>query len=112
MIKLQGYAWASQAAMDFQIPSQASSQGIVKSPSLILLCKWPCFSRLAQAVKNRKNTMFPVFLSVFIRAFDSFAPAHLALRANLRLLYLAPAPVLGCGSKVFFLFVSISVIGG
>jgi hypothetical protein len=56
--------------------------------------------------------MFPVFLSVFIRAFDSFAPAHLALRANLRLLYLAPAPVLGCGSKVFFLFVSISVIGG
>ena len=34
--------------------------------------------------------MFPVFL------FDSFAPAHLALRANLRLLYRAPAPVLGC----------------
>jgi hypothetical protein len=28
--------------------------------------------------------------------FDSFAPAHLALRANLRLLYRAPAPVLGC----------------
>jgi hypothetical protein len=36
----------------------------------------------------------PVLFSVFL--FDSFAPAHLALRANLRLLYRAPAPVLGC----------------
>ena len=27
---------------------------------------------------------------------DSFAPAQLALRANLRLLYLAPAPALDC----------------
>ena len=27
----QGYAWASQAAMDFQIPSQASSRGIMKT---------------------------------------------------------------------------------
>ena len=35
-----------------------------------------------------------VFFSVFL--FDSFAPAHLALRANLRLLYRAPAPALGC----------------
>ena len=28
--------------------------------------------------------------------FDSFAPAQLALRANLRLVYLAPAPALDC----------------
>ncbi len=42
--KMQGYSWASQAAMDFQIPSQASLRGIVKSPSLILLRKWPCFA--------------------------------------------------------------------
>jgi hypothetical protein len=27
---------------------------------------------------------------------DSFAPAQLALRANLRLLYLSPAPALDC----------------
>jgi hypothetical protein len=27
----QGHAWASQAAMDFQIPSQASLHGILKS---------------------------------------------------------------------------------
>ena len=32
--------------------------------------------------------------SVFL--FDSFVPTHLAPRANLRLLYRAPAPVLGC----------------
>jgi hypothetical protein len=38
----QGCAWASQAAMDFHIPSQASLRGIVKNPSLILLRKWPC----------------------------------------------------------------------
>ena len=30
---------------------------------------------------------------------DSFAPAQLALRANLRLLYLAPAPALDCQKK-------------
>ena len=30
-------------------------------------------------------------------SFDSLAPAHLALRANLRLLYLPPATALGCG---------------
>jgi hypothetical protein len=64
------------------------------------------FSTTDPALAQRINTLFPVFL------FDSFAPAHLALRANLRLLYRAPAPVLGCGSKVSLLFVSISVIGG
>jgi hypothetical protein len=40
----QVYAWACQAAMDFQNPSQASLQGIVKNPSLILLRKWPFFA--------------------------------------------------------------------
>jgi len=30
--------------------------------------------------------------------FDSFVPTHLALRANLRLLYLESATILGCGS--------------
>ena len=35
----------------------------------------------------------PAFL---ILLFDSFVPTHLALRANLQLLYRAPAPVLGC----------------
>jgi hypothetical protein len=39
-----GYAWASQVAMDFQIPSLASLQWIVKNPSLILLRKWPFFA--------------------------------------------------------------------
>ena len=41
-------------------------------------------------VQRIKSVLFSVFL------FDSFAPAHLALRANLRLLYRAPAPMLGC----------------
>ena len=31
---------------------------------------------------------------------DSFAPAQLALRANLRLLYLAPATALDCLGKI------------
>jgi hypothetical protein len=38
-----------------------------------------------------------IFYSVFSVLFDSLAPAHLALRANLRLLYLPPATALGCG---------------
>ena len=35
--------------------------------------------------------------SVLSVSFDSLAPASLALRANLRLLYLPPATALGCG---------------
>jgi hypothetical protein len=35
----------AKLALRFQIPSQASSHGIVKSPSLILLRKWPCFAQ-------------------------------------------------------------------
>ena len=48
------------------------------------------FSATDPAFAQRINPVFPVFL------FDSFVPTHLALRANLRLLYRAPAPVLGC----------------
>lgn len=36
----QGCAWQAKLALRFQIPSQASSHGIVKSPSFILLRKW------------------------------------------------------------------------
>ena len=39
----------------------------------------------------------PNLSSVSSVLFDSFAPAHLALRANLRLFYLPPATALGCG---------------
>jgi hypothetical protein len=35
----------AKLALRFQIPSQASSHGIVKSPSLILLRKWLCFAQ-------------------------------------------------------------------
>ena len=49
------------------------------------------FSTTNPAFAQRIN---PVLFSVFL--FDSFVPTHLALRANLRLLYRAPAPVLGC----------------
>ena len=47
------------------------------------------------------STTDPVFAQRFMPAFlillfDSFVPTHLALRANLQLLYRAPAPVLGC----------------
>ena len=41
----QGYAWQAKLALRFQIPSQASSHGIVKGPSLILLRKWQKGSR-------------------------------------------------------------------
>ena len=42
------------------------------------------------------------FFVGFIRKFDSLAPTRLTLRANLRLLYLPPAPALGCGSNERF----------
>jgi len=48
------------------------------------------FSQQIQHSHSESTLVFLVFL------FDSFAPAHLALRANLRLLYRAPAPALGC----------------
>ena len=126
-IKLQGYAWASQAGAVLSNPFASKLKLDCKTLSIILLSKCPCFLRLAQDVENRKKhrvalglqagrccekasasplasvfsatnpafvqrikPVFPVFL------FDSFVPTHLALRANLRLLYRAPAPVLGC----------------
>ena len=87
-----------------------------------------------QQIQHSRSESTLCFLSLF----DSFAPTHLALRANLRLLLIraslrrltlraalaslprgrtaawvrAPATVLGCGSKVSLLFVSICVIGG
>ena len=47
-----------------------------------------------QHIQHSHSESTPCFL-VFL--FDSFVPTHLALRANLRLLYRAPAPVLDCG---------------
>jgi hypothetical protein len=48
------------------------------------------FFTTAPAFAQRINPAFLILL------FDSFVPTHLALRANLQLLYRAPAPVLGC----------------
>jgi hypothetical protein len=48
------------------------------------------FQQHIQHSHSESTTVFSIFL------FDSFVPTHLALRANLRLLYRAPAPVLGC----------------
>jgi len=42
-IKQQGCAWASQAAMDFQIPPQASLHGILKTHRSFCFANWPCF---------------------------------------------------------------------
>ena len=46
----------AKLATCFQIPPQASLQRDCENPSLILLRKWPCFSRLARDAQNRKNT--------------------------------------------------------
>jgi hypothetical protein len=43
----------AKLALRFQIPSQASSHGIVKSPSPILLRKWSCFALESSFGKNR-----------------------------------------------------------
>ena len=109
----QGCAWASQAEMDFQIPSQASLHGILKlhrsfcykrpcdaSPWNFGEKNWValgfqagicCEKASASALASVFFTTAPAFaqrinpvLSVFL--FDSFVPTHLALRANLRLL--------------------------
>ena len=47
--------------------------------------------------KNSSRCSFLLILKINI---DSFAPAQLALRANLRLLYLAPATALDCLGKI------------
>jgi hypothetical protein len=112
----------AKPALCFPIPSQASLHGILKThrsfaPQMALLypeifgrkygvalgfqagmcCEEASASGLASvfstthpAFAQRINPVFSIFL------FDSFVPTHLALRANLRLLYRAPAPVLGC----------------
>jgi hypothetical protein len=48
-----------------------------------------------EKVRPRRPCHLPP--SVLSVSFDSLAPASLALRANLRLLYLPPATALGCG---------------
>jgi hypothetical protein len=115
----------AKLALCFQIPSQASLHGILKSiahfaaqialrlrlaqkllgenAGLRLPSKRGCvvkkhlqarlrvsFQQHIQHSHSESTTVFSIFL------FDSFAPAHLALLANLRLLYRAPAPALGC----------------
>ena len=67
----------------------ASKRGCVvkKHPQVGLRVSFP------QHIQHSHSESSPCFL-VFL--FDSFVPTHLALRANLRLLYRAPAPVLGC----------------
>ena len=125
MQQTQGYAWASQAgavlsnpfaselARDSEIhrpfccansPALAPRAEIVGRKCGVALglqagmcCEKASASPLARvfsttnpAFAQRINPVFSIFL------FDSFAPAHLALWANLRLLYRAPAPALGC----------------
>jgi hypothetical protein len=115
----------AKLALCFQIPSQASLHVILKphrpfcyanSPALSLreeiigrkygvalglqagmCCEKASASPLA-SVFSATNPAFaqrikPV-ISIFL--FDSFVPTLLALRANLRLLHRAPAPMLGC----------------
>ena len=142
----------AKLALRFQIPSQASSQGIVNphrsscyangpaSPTNLPEKQWfalgfqagRCFEKASAsplasvfstthpAFAQRINPVFPVFL------FDSFAPAHLTLRAALAVSRAAAQPpgsahlprclvvyiLVIRGSKVSLLFVSISVIGG
>ena len=55
---------------------------------------------LEQKQKCSANCKQLILYSVL---FDSFAPAHLALRANLRLLFLAPAPMLDCGQIILLI---------
>ena len=123
--KAQGYAWASQVgavlsnpfaselARDSEIhrsfcyangPALSLRAEIVRRKCGVALglqagicCEKASASPLASvfsitdpAFAQRINPVFSLFL------FDSFVPTHLALRANLRLLYRAPAPVLGC----------------
>ena len=121
----QGYAWASQAgavlsnsfaselARDSEIHRSfcyANSPALSLSAEIVgrkcgvalglqagICCEKASASPLASvfsitdpAFAQRINPLFSIFL------FDSFAPAHLTLRANLRLLYRAPATALGC----------------
>ena len=57
---------------------------------------WPETPESPRLKRKRAPSLHfsPSVLSV---SFDSLAPASLALRANLRLLYLPPATALGCG---------------
>jgi hypothetical protein len=109
--------------MDFQIPLQASLHGIVKThryfatqmalrfrseifwrnTGLHLASKRGCVEKMHPQVGERvsfpqqiQHSHSESILCFLVFLFDSFALAHLALRANLRLLYRAPAPALGC----------------
>ena len=123
--EMQGYAWASQAGAVLSNPFASElardsenhrSFCYANGPALSLraeivgrkcgvalglqagiCCEKASVSPLASvfsitdpAFAQRINSVFSIFL------FDSFVPTHFALRANLRLLYRAPAPVLGC----------------
>ena len=51
----QGCAWASQAGDALSNPFASELARDCKTPSLILLGKWPCFLRLAQDVENENE---------------------------------------------------------
>ena len=59
--KLQGCAWASQAAIDFQIPSQASLHGIVKPHRSFCYANGPAFCASRKMWKIEKNTGLRLF---------------------------------------------------
>ena len=60
----QGCAWASQAGDALSNPFASELARDCKTPSLILLRKWPCFLRFAQDVENRKKHRVALGLQV------------------------------------------------
>ena len=117
--KAYGYAWASQAGAVLSNPFASELAEDSEIPSPILLRKWPydasseifrrkcgvalgfqagtcCEKASASPLARVFSTTNPAFAQrinpCFLSLFDSFAPTHLALRANLLLLYRAPAP--------------------